>query len=82
MPNCGSRSVSVPIEEVAVVDRCRRHLVQQLDDVRLALCALNSDAPDEARSAFLNVIDGQLKRIGEEAEADLSGLPNWLQCQT
>lgn len=82
MPHHGCGSVRVPIENVAVVEQCRQHLIQELDDVRLALRALDAEAPNEARSAFLHVIDGQLKRISEEVEMKLANLPQWLIPQT
>ncbi|MCX2834472.1 hypothetical protein [Microbulbifer thermotolerans] len=81
MPNRSSRSVSVPVAQLAKIERRCQHLVQQLEEVRLALRALNAEAPDEARSAFLHVIDEQLARIADDAEVELAGLPVELKLQ-
>ncbi|WP_299946921.1 hypothetical protein [uncultured Microbulbifer sp.] len=82
MPNHDNRPVHAPAAEIAAFELCRQRLIQELDDIRLALCALNLDAPREAKVAFLHIIDGQLKRMRADAEAGLSSFPNWLHCQT
>ncbi|MEW5250724.1 hypothetical protein [Microbulbifer discodermiae] len=56
-------ALSLSAESFVIIERRRQYLQRELDDIRLALCALNLDAPYEAQSALLYLIDGRLRRL-------------------
>ncbi|MEW5251613.1 hypothetical protein [Microbulbifer discodermiae] len=79
MSECGTQPAKVPTAEIILAKQRRESLLRELDDTRLALCALNPDASGEAQLALLHLIDERLKLLVAEAEADLSDEPDKFQ---
>ncbi|MEX2964283.1 hypothetical protein [Microbulbifer sp. TYP-18] len=75
---CVTQPAKVSIEAIALVEQRYLCFIQAVQDIRLALCALNLDAPDEAQVALLHLIDERLVWLESEGKAELSSLQDRL----
>ncbi|MFA0810833.1 hypothetical protein [Microbulbifer epialgicus] len=73
--------IHLPASVLMRLERGRLNFVDQISDVRLALEVFGGEASPEARTAGLNLIDRELKRIQEQLDRDLKRLPNPLNSE-